>query len=297
MTADGRVLRASATENSDLFWGLRGGGGNFGVVTELEFRLHPVGPIVFAGMIMHPRTVAKELTRYYRDFMERAPDEIGGGLALITAPPEQFVPEQARGKPAGGVIVLYIGDPNQAEEALRPLLDWGEPWITMVGSMPYAAVQQMIDGGHPWGINEYAKIDNMRELPDQAIDAMVDKAEEATSPFSEMILCPLGGAVSRTDHGAMALTVPDARWMFFCLAMWWDPTEQANHIAWARAFMQTMRPWTVDKALPNFVEPDEGAARLRASYGEEKYQRLVALKDKYDPDNTFSLNQDIPPSA
>jgi FAD/FMN-containing dehydrogenase len=296
VTADGRILRASEDENTDLLWGLRGGGGNFGVVTEFEFGLHPVGPIVFAGMILHPRATAKELVRFYRDFMEQAPDEVGGGVALITAPPEEFVPEEARGKPACGVVVIYVGDPDHGEDAFRPLLEWGEPWVKLVQPMPYVAVQQLIDAANPWGINEYAKIDYQRELPDETIDAIVDTADDATSPFTQVILCPLGGAVSRMDRSAMALALPDTKWMYFCLAKSWDPTENDELRAWARAFMGTMRRWSVDQAPANFIEPDEGAARLRASYGEEKFRRLVALKDKYDPENVFSLNPNIPPS-
>jgi FAD/FMN-containing dehydrogenase len=297
VTADGRIVRASEDENADLLWGLRGGGGNFGVVTEFEFRLYPVGPIVFAGMILHPRAAAKELARFYRDFLEQAPDEVGGGFALITAPPEEFVPEEARGKPACGVMVIYVGDPHQGEDAFRPLLEWGQPWVNLVQPMPYVAVQQLIDPLNPNGINEYAKIDYLAELPDEAIDAMVDQADDTSLPFAQVILCPLGGAVARMDGSAMALAVPDAKWMYFCLAKSWDPTDDDELRRWARAFMQTMRSWSVDKAPANFTHPDEGAARLRASYGEEKFRRLVALKDKYDPGNIFSLNPNIPPSG
>jgi FAD/FMN-containing dehydrogenase len=296
VTADGRIVRAATDENPELFWGLRGAGGNFGVVTEFEFRLHPVGPIVHAGMILHPRSAAKGLTRFYRDFIEHAPDEIGGGLALLTAPPEDFVPEHARGKPACGLIVMYIGDPEQGEHALRPLLEWGDPWLSMVAPMPYVAVQQLTDGGHPWGISEYSKIDYLHSLPDAAIDAMVDVADAATSPFSKIYLCPLGGATSRTDRDSMALALPDAGWMYFCLAEWWEPAGQEQHIAWARTFMHTMRPWSTDQAPANFIEPDEGPTRLRRSYGEDKFARLVSLKNTYDPDNVFALNQNIPPS-
>ena len=296
VTADGRVLRASADENTDLFWGLKGGGGNFGVVTEFEFRLHPVGPIVFGGMIMHPRAAAGELLRFYRDFMEQAPDEVGGGLALLTAPPEDFVPEEARGKPACGLILVYVGDPETGEEALRPLLEWGEPWIKIVQPMPYVAVQQLIDAGNPWGIGEYFKIDYLEDLPDEAIDAALEKAAEIGSPFTQLIFAPLGGAVARTDRSTMALNFPDAKWLYFCLAMWWDRAQAEQETAWARSFMETMRPWAAGKTLPNFISIDEGAERLRASYGDEKFERLVALKDKYDPDNVFALNQNIPPS-
>jgi FAD/FMN-containing dehydrogenase len=296
VTADGRVVRASADENADLFWGLKGGGGNFGVVTEFEFRLHPVGPIVFAGMIMHPRAAAGELLRFYRDFMEQAPDEVGGGLALLTAPPEEFVPEEGRGKPAVGVILVYVGDPQEGEEAFRPLLEWGEPWVKRVQPMPYVAVQQMIDAGNPWGINEYFKVDYLAELPDEAIDEAVDKVAEVESPFTQVIFGRLGGAVARADRSTMALDLPDAKWLYFYLAMWWEPAQADAETARARAFMEAMRPWGAGKAPPNFINTDEGAARLRASYGDEKFERLVALKDKYDPDNVFALNQNIPPS-
>ncbi|MBV8712456.1 MAG: FAD-binding oxidoreductase [Solirubrobacterales bacterium] len=295
--ADGRVLRASAEENAELFWGLKGGAGNFGIVTEFEFRLHSVGPLLFAGMILHPRAVAPELIRFYRDFIERAPDEVGGGLALITAPPEEFVPEPARGQPACGVIVAYVGDPDDGPSAFGPLLEWGDPLLTMVQPMPYIAVQQMIDGGFPWGINDYSKSDYLPHLPDAAIDQLVAEASGTTSPFSQVILCPLGGAVARMDQSAMALTIPDAKWMYFCEALSWDRAEQDREIAWARAFMESMRRWSVGKAPPNFLEPDEGHRRLRVSFGEEKFGRLVALKAEYDPHNTFSLNANIPPTA
>jgi FAD/FMN-containing dehydrogenase len=295
VTADGRVVRASADENADLLWALKGGGGNFGVVTEFEFRLHPVGPIVFAGMIMHPRAAAGELLRFYRDFMEQAPDEVCGGLALLTAPPEEFVPEEARGKPATGLILVYLGDPEQGEEAFGPLLEWGEPWVKMVQPMPYVAVQQLIDAGNPWGINEYFKVDYLTELPDEAIDTAVERVAEVESPFTQVIFGPLGGAVARADRGSMALNLPDAKWLYFYLAMWWDPSHADAERGRARAFMDVMRPWGAGTAPPNFIsEGEEG--RLRASYGDEKYERLVALKDKYDPDNVFALNQNIPPS-
>jgi len=296
VTADGRVLRASAGENADLLWGLKGGGGNFGVVTDFQFRLHPVGPTVYAGMILHPRAAAARLTRFYRDFMAGAPDEVGGALAFVTAPPADFVPEHARGEPACGVIVVYVGDPADGERAFRPLLSWGEPWLTMVQPMPYAAVQQFLDPGYPWGILDYSKSDYLHALPDEAIDEMVRRAGQARSPFSAVILCPLGGQMSRVDRSSMALNIPDTSWMYFCEATSWDAATQDREIAWARDFMTAMRPWTVDKAPPNFLEPDEGLTRLRLSYGEDKFRKLVTLKDAYDPRNVFTLNGNIPPS-
>ena len=297
VTADGQVVRASAEENADLLWGLKGGAGNFGVVTEFEFRLHPVGPLLYAGMILHPRSVATELIRFYRDFLESAPDEVTGGLALITAPPEEFVPEAVRGQPACGVIVCYVGDPADGPGAFAPLLEWGDPILTMVQPIPYVAVQQMIDGGYPWGIMDYAKSDYLPELPDDAVDELVERANEAGSPFTHVILCPTGAGVARMDQDTMALAIPDAKWMYFCEALSFDTDAQNREIEWAREFMSAMRPWSVDKAPPNFLEPDEGRRRVQASFGEEKFRRLVALKDQYDPENLFSLNVNIPPSS
>src|SRR5581483_10649147 len=145
VTADGRVLHASADENHDLFWGLKGGGGNFGIVTEFEFRLQPIGPIVYAGMVLHPRSAGRELFRFYRDFMAGAPDELCGGLSILTAPPDPALPEAIRGQAAVGVIILYAGDPKAGQDAFRPLIEWGEPWLRMVEPMPYVAVQQFVD--------------------------------------------------------------------------------------------------------------------------------------------------------
>ncbi|WP_370415940.1 FAD-binding oxidoreductase [Streptomyces fradiae] len=296
MTADGRILHADETENADLFWGLRGGGGNFGVVTEFGFRLHPVGPLLYAGMLLHPRSAAGPLTRFYRDFLEQAPDEVTGGIALITAPPEDFVPEEARGKPAVGVIVAYIGDPARGEDVLKPLVEWGEPLVRMVQQMPYTAVQRMLDDGTPTGVSEYFKIDYLPELLDEALDTAIAQVESVTAPMTQVIFCPLGGEMDRLDAGAMALATPPVKWVYFCLTVWWGDEGRGRHIDWARGFHTAMRPWTTGTSVPNFICPDEGA-RLRASFGPEKYARLVALKDRYDPGNVFALNQNIPPSG
>ncbi|MEV6329425.1 FAD-dependent oxidoreductase [Streptomyces sp. NPDC051909] len=296
VTADGRILRADAEEHADLLWGLRGGGGNFGVVTEFGFRLHPVGPLLYAGMLLHPRAAAGPLTRFYRDFLEQAPDEVTGGVALITAPPEEFVPAEARGKPAVGVIVAYVGDPARGEEVLKPLVEWGEPLVRRVGPMPYTAVQRMLDDGTPKGVSEYFKIDYLPELPDEALDLAIAQAGSVTAPMTQIIFCPLGGAMDRLDADAMALATPPVKWVYFCLAVWWGNEGRERHVDWARGFHAAMRPWTTGTSVPNFISPDEGA-RLRTSYGPEKYARLVALKDRYDPGNVFALNQNIPPSG
>jgi FAD/FMN-containing dehydrogenase len=299
VTADGRVVRASADENSDLLWGLRGGGGNFGIVTEFEFDLHPVGPIVLGGMLAFPRPQAGEVARAYRDFMEQAPEQVCGGLAMITAPPEEFVPEEARGKPAVGIIFCYAGPPEEGDEHLRRLrASLPEPVLAMVQPMPYVALQQMLDAGNPHGIREYFKIDWLGELSDEAIDTAVERAETMPAPFAQVILAPMGGAVARTDNDALALSVPDAPWAYFALTMWMDPGEDEQNIAWTRGFNEAMQKFGLGRtAMPNFISADEGIMRLRDTYGEEKFERLVALKRKWDPDNVFRMNQNIDPAG
>ena len=297
VTADGRILRASADENPELFWGLKGGGGNFGIVTEFEFALHRVGPIVYAGMVLHPRAAAPELMRFYRDFMNDASDEVCGAISLMTAPPEEFLPEEARGQAAVGLIILYAGDPTDGERAFRPLVEWGEPWLRAVQSMPYVAVQQMLDPAHPWGITDYSKSDYLPDLTDEAIDTLVEKMAGAGSPFTGFHLCQVGGAAGRVDRDTMALEPPQAKWFYMFEAMWMDPALAESEASWARSLVQTLRPWATGKSLPNFISADDGHARLRASYGEDKFERLVALKDEYDPDNVFALNQNIPPTV
>jgi FAD/FMN-containing dehydrogenase len=296
VTADGRVVRASADENPDLYWGLRGGGGNFGVVTEFEFRVHPVGPIVTGGMLLYPRARASEVLRAYRDYIGQAPTEVGGGAALITAPPEPFVPEALRGQSALGIVFLYVGPVEDGEQAVRPLKEATDPVVDMVEPMPYAALQQMLDAGNPRGIREYFKVDWLRDLTDEAIDIAVEQADRLPAPFGQLILAPMGGAVGLTGDEVAFNPPTDAGWAFVCLAMWMDPSEDDDSRAWARGFAEAMRPFGVGTAAyPNFVAPDEGLERLRTSYGPEKYDRLVQLKQQWDPENLFRLNQNIVP--
>ena len=277
VTAAGDVVHASADENAELFWGLRGGGGNFGVVTEFEFDLHPVGPIITAGMILYPRSQAREVIRNYRDYIEAAPDHVAGGVAMMTAPPEEFVPESLRGQPAVGVIFAYIGPPEQGEQAAQPLKEFGEPALTMIQPMPYAALQQLLDAGNPHGIHEYFKIDSLSALSDEAIDVAVEQAEQLPAPFGQLIMAPMGGQTGKAGKGEMALGLVEAPWSYFCLAMWMESADDERNSNWARGFAAAMRQFGVGTTLPNFIEPDEGVARLRASFGEDSYGRLVAL--------------------
>jgi FAD/FMN-containing dehydrogenase len=296
VTADGRVLRATADENPELFWGLHGGSGNFGVVTAFEFQLHPVGPLILAGMIMHPRERAGELVRFYRDFLESAPDELGGAVALMTAPPEPFVPEAIQGQPVAGVIVTWADDPDEGEQALRPLLEWGPPAMTMVDRMPYTVVQTLINDGNPWGMQNYWKADFLPELPDEAVDVWIEHGNMAPSPMSTMLLMPGGGAISRVPDGATPLGIRDSKWNYHAIGMWEDPADSDANVAWARELADAMHPWAAAETYLNFIG-DEGEERVRTAFGPAKYARLVALKDEYDPTNLFRLNQNVRPSA
>jgi FAD/FMN-containing dehydrogenase len=292
VTAAGQVVTASESENTELFFALRGGGGNFGVVTEFEFDLQPVGPIIAGGMLLWPRAQAGEVIRFYRDFIASASHRVGGGVALLTAPPEPFVPAELQGRPAIGVVYCYVGSPDEGLAAAAPLREFGSPAVDLIQPMPYVALQSMLDAGNPTGMREYFKVDSLRELSDEAIDTVVAHGEHLPAPFGQLILCPLGGAASGSND-AIALTVADAPWLYFCLSMWMDPTQDEANRDWARGFAAAMRSFGIGTAFANFIEPDEGD-RLRQSYGEEKYARLLDAKREWDPNNLFRLNQNIP---
>ena len=296
VTADGRKVIASEDENPDLFWGLRGGGGNFGVVTAFHLRLHPLGPIVLGGMLMYPAPMAADLTRFWRDFMLAAPDEVGSGMAFITAPPEDFVPEPVRGQPVVGVVLCYAGDPDEGEQVLRPLREFGPPGMDMVDRMPYVAVQQLIDASNPKGLLNYWSADFVAELPDEAVDTFVEHATKPVSPMSQMLILADGGAIARVDEDAAAFGQRTAPFDTHFLSMWADPADTELNIAYVRAIATAMKPWTTGRAYLNFLG-DEGLDRVEAAFGPEKFAKLQALKDKWDPRNLFRHNQNIPPSA
>jgi FAD binding domain/Berberine and berberine like len=296
VTADGRQVVASLDENADLFWGLRGGGGNFGVVTAFHFQLHPIGPIVLGGMLMYPSAMAGELVRFWRDYMLTAPDEVGSGMAFITAPPEEFVPEPVRGQPVVGVIVCYAGDPDQGEEVLRPLREFGPPGMDMIDRMPYVAVQQLIDAPNPKGLLNYWSADFLGELPDKAIDTFVTHATKPVSPMSQMLILAGGGAIARIDEDATAFGQRTAPFNMHFLSLWADPADTERNIAYTKDIAGAMKPWTAGRAYLNFIS-DESLHRVEAAFGPEKFPKLQALKTKWDPTNVFRHNQNIPPAT
>jgi FAD/FMN-containing dehydrogenase len=296
VTADGRQVVASEDENPDLFWGLRGGGGNFGVVTAFHLRLHPIGPLVLGGMLMYPAAMAGDLLRFFRSFMAEAPDEVGAGLAFITAPPEDFVPEPVRGQPVVGVVLCYAGPVEEGVEALRPLRDFGPPGIDMVEPMPYVAVQQLLDASAPKGMQNYWTADFLADLPDEAVDVLVGTATQPVSPLTQILVVPGGGAVARVPEDATAFGQRQAPWNVHYLSMWPDPADNDRNIAYTRALATAMQPWTTGRVYLNFIG-DEGQGRVAAAYGPETFARLQELKAKWDPENLFRHNQNIPPAT
>jgi FAD/FMN-containing dehydrogenase len=296
VTADGRVVTASEDEHPELFWGVRGGGGNFGIVTAFHFRLHPVGPMLLGGLLMFPAAMARDLVEFYASYIAAAPDEVLGGLAFISAPPEEFVPEPVRGQPVVGVVAAYAGPIAEGEEALRPLREFGPPPLDLVGEIPYVALQQLIDAANPKGLRNYWTADFLAELPDKAMDVWVEHATHPVSPLSQMLLIPGGGAASRVSNDATAFGQRGAPWNMHILSMWSDPADDEANIAYSREFGAAMKPWTTGRAYLNFIG-DEGPGRVEAAFGPERFARLQALKDEWDPTNLFRNNQNIPPTG
>jgi FAD/FMN-containing dehydrogenase len=293
-TADGRVLTASASENADLFWGLRGGGGNFGVVTRFEFDLHPVGPTVMAGPIFYPGERAEEILRFYREFVREVPDELTTLANLLTAPPAPFLPEEWHGRKLIALIGCYAGDPDEGERVMQPLRELGEPVADLIGPMPYVQMQSLIDALYGRGTKAYMKAGYMAELDDEAIATAARFHQEATSPASEIHIHHFGGAVARVGDEETAYGERQAPFVLNVLALSHEPGEFETHVEWAQHCHAAMEQ-SLTGAYINFLSA-EGEERVEAAYGAGKFARLRELKDRYDPTNLFHLNQNIPPS-
>jgi FAD/FMN-containing dehydrogenase len=293
--ADGRVVTASQEENADLFWGIRGGSGNFGVVTDFEFQLHELGPIVLAGLALWPLDRASEVFRGWRDYVDAAPDELSTACVMITAPPEDFVPDRLKGQVAVGMAAMYVGDPEDGAGVVQPLKDLG-PEVDLIQPMPYTAFQAILDPSAPPGMRNYWRGEYMSRLPDEAIDTFVTHAPDVAAagmPLSQMIIFRIGQGVTAISDDATAFSHRDADYLFHPISVWENPADDGRVIAANRAFADAMRPFGTGAAYLNFTPETD---RIRDAYGDAKYERLVALKDKYDPDNLFRGNQNIKPS-
>jgi FAD/FMN-containing dehydrogenase len=285
VTADGRQVTASADENADLFWGLRGGGGNFGVVTSFTYRLHPVGPML-GGMLVHPAARADAVLRHYRDATSAAPDGLTTFAALMTSPD---------GAPIVAVLPSWNGPLAEGEAAVRPLREFGPPLADQVGPMAYTQLQSMLDEGFPSGLQVYWRSDFLTDLNNEAIAAIVDHFGRITSPLSAIIIEQLGGAVARVGADDTAFTHRDADYNLAIVGRWTDPAEADRHVAWVRGLAAALRPFARGVYV-NYLGVGDDPSRVRAAYRPETFARLAALKAKYDPTNLFRLNQNIPPA-
>ena len=293
VTADGREVTASVDENPELFWALHGAGGNFGVATKLVFELHEL-PAATLALLLWPADAGPEIARAYRDLLDGgAPDELGGGLAYITGPPEDFVPAALQGQLTVGAIVVYAGTEAEMRETLAPILALDPP-AALVAEMPYAEIQCAIDD--PPGYRNYWSAEHLTGFPDEAVDVFCARAHDMVVPSpSQHIAFPWGGAVAR---GAADWPLPhrDARWVIHPLGLWEDPADDEQGFAWGRGICADVRPWATGAVYLNFVG-DEGQDRVRAGYGEANYERLAAVKAEYDPQNVFHLHHNIKPAA
>jgi FAD/FMN-containing dehydrogenase len=298
VTADGRVILASAAENPDLLWGLRGGGGNFGIVTAFEYRLHPVGPEVMMAFAFHDTPDAASMERavgLYRDYCAGAPDEVSTLLAIGQIPPDEHFPAELHRKPFTLLGGLYTGPVDAGRAALQPLLDFGTPLLDFSGVKPYVEAQQLFDNDYPDGLRYYWKSLNLQALDDAAIARIVEHARQQVSPFSTTDLWHVGGAVKRVSGDDSAFFGRQATFLLNPEANWVDPADDAANINWVQRFIADMQPYSDGSRYLNFAGfQEEGDAMMRDAFGPQ-YARLAALKRKYDPTNLFQMNQNIKP--
>jgi FAD/FMN-containing dehydrogenase len=292
VTAAGDLLRASETENADLFWAIRGGGGNFGVVTSFEYQLHPVGPLVLAGPTFFLWDRAKEITDFYLEYVKKLPDELTTALYYWTAPPAPFLPESLHGQPVVIIAACYAGPAKTGEGVVAPIRAL-KPAADMLGPLPYTGLQTMFDPLFPKGIYSYAKSDYFDVIPTAMVDDMIAWAERKPTPLSLTHLNHFGGAMSRVANDATPFAHRDAMFAFSQDAFWDGPDATALNVKWVKDYWQAMRTHSPRGAYVNFMA-DEGEDRLRESY-RGNYDRLLQIKRKYDPANLFRLNQNIKP--
>lgn len=295
VTADGELVHASEAENPDLFWGLRGGGGNFGVVTSFEFQLHEIGPEVLAGPIFHPYEDATEALRFYREFTADAPDELACYAMVVHVPPEAPFPSEFQGEPAVAFAVCYAGPIEGAKAVVQPLRDFGDPILDGIQPMPYTALQQSFDDGSPEGYRWYTKSHYLGGLSDEAIETIVEYTDPLPGPLTQVAIEPMGGAISRVERTATAFPHRGAAYSFGIWPGWDDPDRDDDLIEWARNFHEAMAPHATDGVYANYLDRDEDE-RIRAAYG-ENYDRLVEVKHRWDPENLFRMNQNIEPTS
>jgi FAD/FMN-containing dehydrogenase len=289
--AEEREIRVSEDENSDLFWAIRGGGGNFGVVTQFEFALHTMNPEVLAGLLVFPLEQAKQVFRRYRQFIETAPEELNVWAVLRKAPPLPFLPQEVHGKGVMVLPVFYLGAPVEGEDLINTMRGFGDPYGEHIGVMPFVNWQKAFDPLLAAGARNYWKSHNFTELKDGAIDKIVEFAGKLPSPQCEIFMGLIAGAANRVPSNAMAYAHRDARFVLNVHGRWDQAADDTACIEWARAFFEAAAPYASAGAYVNFMTGDE-SARVASAYG-GNYARLQEIKRKYDPDNMFRNNQNI----
>ena len=292
VTADGRLIRASERENRDLFWGLRGGGGNFGVVTNIEYELHPLGPEIVAGAVVWRGEAIPEVLSLYQRMLASAPPELVLVLALRPAPPAPWIDPSVHGKPVAAMFVLHTGKPEEGERAVAPIKAFGSPVGDILIRRSYVSQQCLIDATQPNGRRYYWKSEYLPEVSQDLLERAAGHAAKIRSPHSAVIVFPLGEGVARhaADHSAVGNR--DARAVFNVTSAWESPAEDADHIAWARAAWQDLRRFSTGGTYVNFLTEEETGERIEAAYG-ANYRRLIEIKSRWDPENRFRVNKNI----
>ena len=294
VTADGEWVRASEKENPDLFWGLRGGGGNFGIVTSFEFKLHPVGPQVLAGLVVHPLDAAEDVLGFYRRFVAEAPDELSAWFVMRQAPPLPFLSPEWHGKEVLVLAMCYTGGIEEGERATQPLRSYGRPLADVVAPQPFVAWQTAFDPLLTPGMRNYWKSHNFSRLEDGLLKVLETGVRRLPDPQTDFVIIHLGGAVNRVASGATAYAHRDAEFLMNVHGRWEDPAKDSECIGWTRDFFKATQPFATGAAYVNFLTEDEGD-RIQAVYG-PNYARLAELKRKMDPRNLFSMNHNIRPA-
>jgi len=293
ITTEGKKLRASQTENADLFWAIRGGGGNFGVVTQFEFQLFPVGPEIVAGLIVFPFSQAEQILTKYREFVDSAPEELNVWVVLRKAPPLPFLPENVHGKEVVVLPIFYSGAVAEAEKLIAPVRAFGKAHGEHIGVQPYVEWQKAFDPLLTPGARNYWKSHNFTELADGALNSIIEFAGKLPSPHCEIFIGLIAGAANRIAPNAMAYGHRDAKFVLNVHGRWQEAKDDQKCIAWAREFFNASAPYASAGAYVNFMTAEE-SDRVASAYG-SNYDRLVEIKKRYDPENIFHLNQNIKP--
>jgi len=294
VTADGKLVTASAQENPELFWGLRGGSGNFGVVTSFEFDLHELGPEILNVRLIYPPDQIPEALRFYEDFMREAPNEVGCYAGIAEGNTDYGIPEELEGMTLLAFRGLYAGDISEGKEAFRPLREFGDPIADMTQPLPYTEHQKQADDLYCAGHRNYWKSNFYDEIPDGFIDTVMEYTESIPSPYSTVFFEWMGGAIADPNHDATAFPHRDRSFAFTVAPKWTDPERDDEHLTWAREFHQALEPYAADGVYMNYLSDDE-SERVPEAYG-ERYERLRDLKHEWDPENLFHTNQNIKPT-